>query len=185
RSSDLLDWSPTENLDVSLNLNTWTDKSDTPATQLIAVNIQNPPLAVFVPELVNAPLAPRDARAADWFPGLPHENDQTFYQAALRVDYSVSDSLTLTSVSSYQDYEQDDWIGNDGIAQDGNSQRQRGTVESFSQEFRASGNALENKMDWLLGVTYSDVQTEGNPLGRLPYTTPAYALTAFGLDPFA
>ncbi|MCK9505994.1 MAG: TonB-dependent receptor [Porticoccaceae bacterium] len=181
----LLDWSPTENLDVSLNLNTWTDKSDTPATQLIAVNIQNPPLAVFVPELVNAPLAPRGARAADWFPGLPHENDQTFYQAALRVDYSVSDSLTLTSVSSYQDYEQDDWIGNDGIAQDGNSQRQRGTVESFSQEFRASGNALENKMDWLLGVTYSEDKTEENALGRLPYTTPAYAFTAFGLDPFA
>src|SRR5690606_26351614 len=77
------------------------------------------------------------------------------------------------------------WIGNDGIAQDGNSQRQRGTVESFSQEFRASGNALENKMDWLLGVTYSEDKTEENALGRLPYTTPAYAFTAFGLDPFA
>jgi len=181
----LLDWTPTEDLAVSLNLNTWSDTSDTAVTQLIALNLQAPGVAEFVPDLVNAPFAPANARAADWFPDLPHENDQTFYQAALRADYSVSDSLTLTSLTSFQDYEQDDWIGNDGVALDGNSQRQRGTVESFSQELRASGSLMDSNMNWLLGLAYSKDETEEEALGRLPYTTPAFAFTAFGLNPFA
>ncbi|USA44796.1 TonB-dependent receptor [Spongiibacter taiwanensis] len=181
----LLSWAPTDRLDVAVNLNTWTDESDTPVTQLIDLNLQDPTQADQVPDLVNAPFAPNDARAANWFPGLPHENDQQFYQATVRADYEVSDGLTLTSLSSIQDYEQDDWINNDGVAVDGNSQRQRGTVESFSQEFRASGVAVQSRMAWLLGVTYAKDETEENSLGRLPYTTPAFAFTAFGLEPFA
>lgn len=181
----LLDWTPTEKLSLLLNVNGWTDKSDTPVTQLFAITLLNPPFAGFVPNLVNHPLAPARSQAADWFPGIEHVNDQRFHQGALRMQYDLADHFTLTSLTSYQDYSQDDVIGNDGVSVDGNSERQVGTAKSFSQELRAGGDVLEEKLNWLFGLTYAKDEIEESITGRLPYTTPAFAFTPLGLAPFS
>jgi iron complex outermembrane recepter protein len=181
----LLDWAPVDSLKVSLNLNTWVDQSDTPVTQLLAVTLLDPQFASFVPKLVNYPLAPHTDRAADWNPNYRHTNDEHFYQAAARIDYKVSDALTISSLSSYEHYRQNNVIGNDGVALDSNSERQTGTVESVSQELRVGGAVLDDHLNWLLGLTYSRDKTNEYVYGYLPYTTPAFAFTPFGLPSFS
>lgn len=173
----LLDWQASDDLHFALNLNTWTDKSDTSVGQLFAIILQNPAVAENVPDLVNFPLAPRRARAADWFPGYAHRNDQEFYQAALRADWRISDAVDFVSLTSFQHYEQDDVVGNDGLALDSNSELQKGKLKSFSQEFRVNGTAVDEKLFWLAGVTYVKDDVEEDITGRLPYTTPAFAFS--------
>jgi outer membrane receptor protein involved in Fe transport len=181
----LLDWTPTENVKVRLNINGWVDQSDTPVTQLLAITVLDTPFASQVPKLINYPLAPLTPRAADWNPGYRHTNDEHFYQGALRADYSVSENLTLTSITSFEHYIQNNVIGNDGVSTDSNSERQTGSINSFSQELRASGNLLSNKINWLVGIDYSKDKVEEYVYGFLPYTTPAFALTPLGVPPFS
>jgi outer membrane receptor protein involved in Fe transport len=181
----LLDWDPAESFKLTFNVNGWVDQSDTPVTQLLAITLLDPQFANFVPNLVNYPLAPHTSRAADWNPAYAHVNDEHFYQAGLRADYSVSSALRITSLTSYEHYRQNNVIGNDGMNVNGNSERQTGTVKSISQELRADGTVLADKLNWLIGLDYARDETNEYVIGFLPYTTPAFAFTPFGLGSFS
>ncbi len=77
----LIDWAPTDRLRVSLNLNGWRDRSDTPGGQVIRFSPTStaaPPL----PGLATYPLPPRNSRAADWDPGVSFRHNNRFYQAS-------------------------------------------------------------------------------------------------------
>jgi iron complex outermembrane receptor protein len=163
----LLDWQATDDLKFALNVNGWSDRSDALAPQLIGINLQVPSAADQVPDEVNYPLAPHNARAADWDADNPPSRDEKFFQTALRGEYSLSEKTTITSVSSFSKYSQDNLIENDGINLESNSERQLGHVESFAQELRIGGLLVDDRLNWVLGATYSRDKTDENITGIL------------------
>jgi outer membrane receptor protein involved in Fe transport len=102
----LVDIQPSERLKITLNLNGWIDRSDTQPAQLAKIAIAVPG-GPKVPLIEAQPVAPPNARAADWTPNSgfgAHDRDDYFVQGAIRADYELSDELTLTSISSLERY---------------------------------------------------------------------------------
>lgn len=149
----LVDWTPSDALSVRLNLNGWLDRSDVQAGQMIAVTPAIPPLAGFVPGLLGYPVAPADARAADFNPADDYSRDNDFLQANLRVDYELTDSLNLTSISSVSQFNQRQLQDIDGTTLSNLNQLTIGEIESVSQELRVAGDF--SRGNFVAGLTYA------------------------------
>lgn len=155
----LLDYKPSETAHFELNVNAWQDKSDPIASQFVGVGL--PQAAGFVdPRLFDStvagfqPIAPKDARFADWTAATPQFANNKFFQAAIRGDIDLSDDITLTSITSYIDYETTAFTDGDGTALRVGDIPQRGSIKSFSQELRLA-NSATNPFRWVLGGNYS------------------------------
>ena len=155
--SDLLigrviaDWTPTDRLSISLNVNGWRDRSDTPGAQFVAVG--NPSAAVPA-ALRTYPLPPNDDRAADWDPadGQLRRNVR-FFQTSARIDYELSDAAKITSLSSYETIHRSNIVDADGTAiQDFNAVTP-GRSYDFSQELRLSGTTGD--LRYVFGGNYA------------------------------
>jgi iron complex outermembrane recepter protein len=174
----LLAWTPTDRLRVSVNINGWTDHSETQAAQLVAVALTNPKYAANVPQEVNAPVSPNNPQAADWLAGAHPANDERYYQGSVRAEYTVSDNLLLTYLGSYENYHQNDLQEPDGV----NNELyllQSGSVHSNSQELRASGKFLDEIIIWLVGGNYTKSITDEDQYEELLGTTSAFTLTPY------
>lgn len=137
-------------------LNAFWDKSDVPGAQLIQVN---PLIPFFVnPALLAQPLA-HGNRDADWTVGTQPKRDDRQYQGTARLDYDFGDALTLTSLTSYADYRQNDRVDPDGTALRLADTIDTGSIKAFYQELRLSGE-LTNRSTWIVGANYehNDVQ---------------------------
>ena len=132
----ILDWRPSSNLDLGLNINGWVDRSDVQAGQLIEITPAIPPLVGFVPGLATYPLAPADARAADFNPEDDYSRDNSFFQVNLRGDYRFAGGFTLTSITSFSEFSQDQLQDIDGTSLDNLNQQTDGEIESFFEELR-------------------------------------------------
>lgn len=182
----ITEWQPTDRLNVMLNVNGSVDDSQPLALQIVA-SIPSNPNAPFEEELATV-LAPNDNRVANWsltgaqkFPeqvpteaAIPRGNRET-WQAILRADWDVSDTVTLTSITTYNDFEQDMSFDLDGsdfemIGLPNNT----GTIEDFHQEIRLSNNdGGGSALRWTVGanyntsevVEYQDITYTENSLG--------------------
>ncbi|UXC93825.1 TonB-dependent receptor (plasmid) [Sphingobium sp. RSMS] len=131
------DWRPIDKLKVQLSVNGWRDHSESQAGQLIAIQPALPGVPVD-PGLTAYPLAPEKARAADWDPGRNYRHRDSYKQASGRLDYEVSDDLTLTSISSYQVYKRRSPNDLDATSRPLAFQVSSGKIKTFFQELRAS-----------------------------------------------
>lgn len=147
----LVDWAPADTLKVTFGLSGWRDESDTQALQLLKI-VPNAP-QYLIPALANYPLAPHNARAADWEPDKQFRFDTTFWQPSLRAELDLSPDVTLTSLSTYSKYKTDSLLDNDGTDLQVNSQQYTGDIEAVSQELRLSGTS--SNLTWLVGASYS------------------------------
>lgn len=153
----LAEWTPTEKLKATLNLNGWKDQSDTIASQLFEVqpNIQVTPDE----RLEFYPRAPHESRAADWKPDFREdlERDDNFFQGSIRLEYYLTDEITLTSITAVSDYEHDFTQDTDGTNLESFILTNKGDIEAFDQEIRLSGDMGRTK--WILGANYGDYET--------------------------
>ena len=184
----LLDWRPTDKLKVAVDLDGFVDQSQTQAGQLIAITPVNP--AVALPQLLQEPLAPANDRAADWTTNQPNRNNNYMGHAAVRADYVASDSMTLTSITSY-DYMNVDTSIDGGAGTGDLNLTDTGSIKTIYQELRATGNS--DNLDWIGGANYehdivNDIQrfdlqnaTTTQPLAAVPgfENVPPY-LNTFG-----
>lgn len=180
----LLDWQPTPELKVSLNLNGWTDNGDTQAPQFLVDSCGgNLTGACGAPEAVyfsNYPRPPRSNRVADWGDGVNgrgYNRDDRFGQAALRIDYDLSSALTLTSISAYSDYKTDALNEFDGTPQRGVDYSSEGYIRDFSQEVRLS--ARLSNLNLIVGGNYNRSNTFdqlGSNFQDSPACNPLYAI---------
>lgn len=144
----LLEWTPTDRLALLLNLNGWRNQSDAQAGQFVGIlNPRVPPIVAAQRPTTGSP------RIADWDAGTEFAFNNDFWQVALRGDYELSDSLTLTSISAYSDLSQEQFLDADGTPLQVFSSRGIGSIESFSQELRAAGE-IGASVRWLLGANY-------------------------------
>lgn len=77
-----------------------------------------------------------NARVAEWSPEFPHRMNDRLLQAALRTTIDLSDTLTLTSLTSYIDQKIDRAQDNDATLAEALPVRVFGGVKFFSQELR-------------------------------------------------
>lgn len=163
----IVDWEPTSALRFSLNLNGWRNQSDPQSPQNIAVVPQNPPgsagLAGVVPEdlpIFVYPLAPEDARATDWNPAHRPYADDRFWQASLRGEFDFTDSLTLTSITSYSRLKSEKATESDGTPIDTlELDPILGSIKSFTQELRIA-NDPNNRLRFTLGANYEHTKAD-------------------------
>jgi len=169
----ILDFEPSDVLRFELNVNGWLDKSDTQAPQAIEITPVNPMLTLD-PRVANAVIANPNAREADWDPDQDFSRDNEFLQVSLRGDYDLSDNITLTSISSYQTFDQFAFQDADGTPARNLHIIPRGEIESFSQELRLSGTANNDRLNWIVGGNYQDDKVEDNQQIFLGESTGAF-----------
>jgi outer membrane receptor protein involved in Fe transport len=160
---------------------------------LIAVRPANPAyLSTVYPNLV---FVPPNARAANWAgtfldPALGVTNpttgasvpgtaqldtvipfgDRHFIQAGLRTDCELSDDLTLTSLTSFDHYEQRQAMDTSGMQYAQTLlPNVDGHIDSFNQELRIA-NSQHNPLRWMLGANYENSITDEYQLQRYEHT---------------
>lgn len=101
-----------------------------------------------------------NSRDAEWTPGLLGKSDNNYYQGTARVDYDLTEALTLTSVTALARKELAYGQDLDGTTARVVDVPLDGNVRSFNQEVRLSYNA--DRIDALIGVAYDNVRTEQN-----------------------
>ncbi len=179
----ILAWTPTEAFGLQLSVNGFLDRSDVQAGQLTGISPGIPAAAAFVPGLLTYPLAPRSARAADWNPGQDYSRDNDFLQGNLRIDYALTDGLTLTSITSASRYDQRQLQDIDGTTLSNISQLTAGEISTISQELRLSGD-IGDAGHFVTGVTYAHDEVDQVGLVRIDQSTTAFTFVPFGLPLF-
>lgn len=181
----IVDWTPTDRFDLSVNMNGWIDRSQTQAGQLQGAYLGNPKYAQDVLTEVDAPVAPQNARAADWLAGTHPADDEHYYQGSARAEYRVSDQLGFTYLGTFEHYRQNDLQEPEGM-DNALYLLQGGTVRSTAHELRAAGRLLAGRLHWLVGGSYADNRTREQQLEDVGGTTSGYSLTPLtGGVPFA
>ncbi|MEH6759344.1 MAG: TonB-dependent receptor [Parasphingorhabdus sp.] len=156
-------WEPTDNLSLLFSANGWLNKSDTQAAKLVGLKLQQDASSpgnydpVETARRVAAfrayPLAPSSARAADWDEGRDLSRDDGMYQLSLRADWDITPGITITSLTSFTKFNQNYNLDRDGTTLQNAGVRSRGSVKSFFQELRASGNS--DTLNWVVGGNYA------------------------------
>jgi outer membrane receptor protein involved in Fe transport len=166
-----------DRLKLLFTLSGFTNESDTLRPQLAGKISQNP-INGITPGFAAVPLAPRKAEAAAWSPCAntnggtptdpntrrwdrgcyPLEFDDEFISAQVRLDYELTDDLTLTSLTSYNDFDQNGTgMDGDGAALQVYEQSHTGKMETWFQELRLTGTF--ERGTWVAGANYEDMET--------------------------
>lgn len=170
----LLDWRPTDDLKISVNLNGWVDSSDNQVPQLVVAAPRVP--AQALPDLLTVPLPPRDNRAANWDPDKDFSRDNEFEQAVVRLDWTMNDWLTLTSLSNYARVTVDSRYDHDGTQYPLGDVTTSGHVDVFTQEVRIAGELTNG--NFLLGANYQ--KDDSREFARYSSVGQSAANTPFG-----
>ena len=116
-----------------------------------------PSFTNYVPNPLPKPFIPNatdDPQLADW----THQNapfaDNRLWQATARVDYDVTATLSLTSITSYTDYEQHQRPEGDGLAEQRNDIIvDDGAIKNVFQELRLANN-VSSALRWMVGGNF-------------------------------
>lgn len=163
----LVDWRASDRVKVTLGANGWADTSDTQAPQAIARLILNP--AKATPELLATQIGPLTSRSADWNPGREYKADESFYQLSAKVAATLTDELSLTSITAYSHYDVDTTSDRDGVNIEDQEYDYRGYISSFYQELRVA----YQKGGWrgLVGANYRRDKSDDINVFRGTYAT--------------
>ena len=158
-------WEPTDRLKVTLGASYWEDNSDTIAVQAVAFNPDSPPFAA--PGLASQVRTNWKAGEASWGPsyaGKPqYKADSSFWSASGRVEYELSDTLTVTSLTGYSDVKRYDMNDVDGTTFEPSEYLSDGRIRSFSQELRLTGDS--GPVNWIVGGYYSRDKIRDDQIG--------------------
>jgi hypothetical protein len=105
-------------------------------------------------------------------------SNRTFWQIALRGDIDVTPDITLTSMTSYDHFDQRQRIGGDGndiVTFD--LQRSDGMIRTFNQELRLA-NSGHGALKWIVGGNFERTVTDENQLLRFSTTPPTMPPTS-------
>jgi iron complex outermembrane recepter protein len=148
----LLDWTPTDRITVSANFNAGYDHGEAQQPQLLrmlasAVNNPSPLLRAGYP-------LPTSSRDSDFDANLNTHKHEHLYQGVLRADVELNDTLTLTSITNYVESKTDTPRDFDGTGVVSIYGAYGGTIRSFVQEARVTGQLPDAHMVYILGANY-------------------------------
>jgi outer membrane receptor protein involved in Fe transport len=94
-------------------------------------------------------------------------SNRTFWQAALRGDIDVTPDITLTSMTSYDHFDQRQRVGGDGNdIVTFTLQRNDGMIRTFNQELRLA-NSGHGALKWIVGGNFERTVTDEQQLLRI------------------
>ena len=126
-------------------------------------------------------LAGDNARLTDFDAGQDFSRDDAFYQAALRGDITLSDRVSLTSITSYAHLDRRQNSEFDGTAVSENLRNyQTGEIKSFAQEVRL--NADFSGIHFIAGANYGHDTTSDNVLQFLRNASAVQNIVGFPSD---
>ena len=149
----LLDWTPTDRLRAQVNLNANYDHGEFIQPQLGIIDPAIP--AAAQPGLVGYPPA-NDHRDVEIPAGFDTHTRNRMYQGVLRLDYDITDDMTLTSITNYADFKMRIPINYSGIALNNATNVVYGRIKTFNQEARLAGKAFDGALDYVLGGNYTN-----------------------------
>ena len=206
----IFDWTPTDDLHVEWNVNGWHDGSQPQQPQLVKMQpnsgpggalsspgglggpASGPAFLAYAPFNQEPIISGHDASVADWPGGIyAPRADNSLFQSTLRVDYDLTDTIKITSITNYVNYSRNQRTDG-GASQwlDADVTQTRGYANSFSQELRAAGGGT-GPYRWIGGVNYAydtvyerdtltfNQGTAGNTYGGFTDSLPF----VFGLNP--
>lgn len=156
----IVNWAPSQLVNLSLNVNGWEDKSQPQALQFTAMVPADP--TTTQPQQLTFPFGPANPRAADWGPVQPR-GDRDFYQGALRADITLPDNIVLTSLTTYDNFTQKQATDVDGTSlalED--LLKDDGYIHTLSQEVRLAGTG--DAYRWVVGGNYETSTTFENEI---------------------
>ena len=165
----LLNWEVSDRTNILFNFNGWRDRSDSQAAQFIGARLQNPgdPNGDAVAQekfsrgqaIEALPTAANNARAANWNDGLGNEHSDNYIQVSMKADIDLTDMLTLTSITSYDNLSQDFSFDRDGTELSLiDIVSNNGDIQDFTQELRLAGDT--DIIHWVVGANYLRASTE-------------------------
>jgi iron complex outermembrane recepter protein len=202
-------WEPTDRLSALFTASGFIDKSESQMPQLFGFAPLNP-INTLNPLIENYPLAPKNNRAADWGPCVnidggtpanvsgdinlsnrlydncrPAQRDNDFYSTTLRVDYGVTEDVTLTSLTSWSEFNRDTTLESDSMIYQDYESHQTGFLKAFFQEMRLAGGFGDTRGAWVLGANYERTSTWDSFLQSYGMSTavPTIVLSATPLGP--
>lgn len=178
-----LEWTPSAALNIGLSVAGFRDRSDTVAAALYRVTPQVP--AAVTPEVAAQVPAPFEPGVADWDANRSLRAKRDYYTASLKGALELSDTVSLISTTSYQNYKQDNFRDTDGSELNVFSVQQTGSVKSFLQELRLVGSMFGDRAEFTLGGSYARDKTEEANTAFVVRTSSARSFLRFGIPPFA
>lgn len=178
----ILEWDPNDRLRTRLTVSGWKDESESLAPQFFGIIPRSADSTDLLPEgYVNYPPAPRNARDVDWNPEHDYSRDNRMYAGTLRVEYDLTPDVTLTSLTSYQDFDRDQLLEGDGTSFENYFSIQQGFIKSWYQELRLSGSVAEQG-NWIVGANYAEDNTFDTFHQFYADATSAFVLGVYGPD---
>jgi iron complex outermembrane receptor protein len=162
----MLNWDVNDDVGVLLKLHGGTDKSDSQANWK-ARGIRCPE---FDATGVSAPGCPDDLGYADPFFNEPHTGEWNFdprldvetIGVSAKVDWAISEDMSLTSLTAFQAFERFLEEDADGSPNSGFDIRYDNEVDQVSQEFLLTMDGWENVV-WILGAFYAKDEIDSFP----------------------
>lgn len=177
----LLDWQATDQLDFSLNLSSFKDKSEIRALQYQGnewLSVGYPLIPEPYQSQIQNYIVADDNEDADWGPRTP-EQDSDFTQASLRTTYDFADGKQLVYIISKADFDINRFTDPDGLAFNNFEYRILGDISSTSHELRLSGEAVDNRLQWMVGVNYDNSEVDELDQRRIDFSSSNYALGSY------
>ncbi|WP_374406253.1 TonB-dependent receptor [Pelagerythrobacter sp.] len=173
-----------ENVEANLVFTGTRNKSDMQAPQLVGKDLA---LSLIQQEFLDYPLAPDNARAADFSASFPNgknslQRDDWSWQAIGRIDVEVDPALTLTSLTSYAEASQEHAFDADGTTLALTDLYISGDLRSFSQELRASGE-MGDSVSFIFGGNYENSSVSEFDNYLIQDSRNAFIFGSLGLPP--
>ncbi|MBK9010184.1 MAG: TonB-dependent receptor [Novosphingobium sp.] len=152
----LLEWRPTSDFKVLLNVNTRRDRSDTQVPQFNGLRPSSS--QPVVPEILAFRCRPKTTGP---LPGIriDYAQNNRWAEASARIEYDAG-AATITSLTAYQRYKRyAPAREHDGTPYPALRYGYRGDVETFYQELRAGGT-FGGEGSWLVGANYEHDKTK-------------------------
>lgn len=144
-------WEPTERLSFMYSYDR-TRIDEVPEMLLPTVaNPDRPAGPLVTPYLVSRSKRPRNVQVADY-----SFADTEADGHSLRVNFNVSDSATIKSITAYRTMENVSASDTDGTPIEITGTEDEQSYDFFSQEFRLVGTAWGDRLDYTIGLFYMD-----------------------------
>lgn len=120
-----------------------------------AAIVDGVPTTIVGSPFTTYPTAPKNPRAADWTPDKRPYSNNKFFQAALRTDFDITDTIQMTSITDYIKYNHLNGTEADGTAFNSiDLVRDWGRIETFAQEVRFASTDNDSPLRWVIGGNY-------------------------------
>lgn len=166
----MLVWDASDDVIVQWSVDGWRDRSEPQSPQYYKFkNFSALPAAEASENVQNHPTAPEDdARATAYNPERELGLNQDYIATSVRTDWQFSESTTFTSILALQRFDGNDSYNNDGLNVSDLDYDTATDTTAWNAEFRFSGFAFDDSVQWVAGYFYSGDELEDT---RLTYPT--------------